>query len=152
MEIKVIAIQIDQPEWATIRKIRYEVFVLEQKVDEEEEYDEFEETSHHFLALADEKPVGTARWRKTDKGFKLERFAVLKEYRGLHVGDKILRKILAEVIPKAAASFQAIYLHAQTQAVSFYAKHGFETYGPVFEEANIEHRAMRWANLATDLS
>lgn len=152
MKIKVIPAGTDQPEWALIRQIRYQVFVEEQKVDVSEEYDEFEETSHHFLAYADDKPVGTARWRRTEKGFKLERFAVLEEYRGMNVGFEILKRILDEVIPKAAAAFQAIYLHAQIQALPFYKKQGFEVYGPEFEEANIKHRAMRWADLTRDLS
>jgi len=142
MKIEVIPIQIDQPEWALVRQIRYEVFVVEQEVDLEEEYDEFEETSRHFLALADGIPVGTARWRTTEKGYKLERFAVLKRFRGMKVGDEILRVVLKEVVPKAQVDSKPIYLHAQLQALPFYAKQGFESYGPEFVEANIRHQAM----------
>ena len=142
MKIEVIPIQIHQPEWAFVRQIRYEVFVVEQKVDLEEEYDEFEETSHHFLALANGQPVGTARWRTTEKGYKLERFAVLEQFRGKQVGNEILHAVLEEVIPKAKADSKLIYLHAQLQALPFYAKQGFEPYGLEFDEANIMHRAM----------
>ena len=151
MRVVVKHIQTTQlPEWELVRKIRYEVFVEEQKVDESEEYDEFEETSHHFLALADGKAVGTARWRKTEKGYKLERFAVLKEFRGMKIGEEILRFVLEEVIPKAQSELKPIYLHAQLQALPFYAKQDFEPYGLEFDEANIMHRAMRWVSKATD--
>ena len=61
--------------------IRKNVFVDEQKVSEDIEWDEFEYEAHHVLAFIEDKPVGTARWRKTQKGIKLERFAVLPEFR-----------------------------------------------------------------------
>ena len=61
--------------------IREKVFVEEQNVSKEEEYDEFELASTHLLASIDKKPVGTCRIRKTKSGVKLERFAVLKNYR-----------------------------------------------------------------------
>jgi predicted GNAT family N-acyltransferase len=63
-------------------QIRELVFVVEQEVDASEEYDEFEDTSIHFLAKLDGAPVGTARWRFTQNGVKMERFAVLQEARG----------------------------------------------------------------------
>ncbi len=58
------------------------VFVVEQEVDAAEEYDEFDDSSVHFLTKMDGSPVGTARWRFTANGVKLERFAVRKEARG----------------------------------------------------------------------
>ena len=60
-------------------QIRELVFVVEQEVDASEEYDEFEDSSIHFLAKLDSIPVGTARWRFTTNGVKMERFAVLQE-------------------------------------------------------------------------
>ena len=63
--------------------IREEVFVVEQEVAAEEEFDEYEEESHHFVALDErDNPIGSARWRYTDKGIKLERFAAKKNWRG----------------------------------------------------------------------
>ena len=71
-----------------IFEIRRKVFVEEQEVDAREEYDEFETSSTHLVAKFNSLPVGTCRFRNTEKGIKLERFAVLKEYRkdgvGLH--------------------------------------------------------------------
>ncbi|MEY3564095.1 MAG: hypothetical protein RJA23_265 [Bacteroidota bacterium] len=71
-------------------QIRELVFVVEQEVDASEEYDEFEDSSIHFLAKLDGAPVGTARWRFTANGVKMERFAVLQEARGQGVGQALV--------------------------------------------------------------
>lgn len=120
-----------------IFEVRRLVFVEEQMVDEEEEYDEFETSSTHLIAMLDSKPVGTCRYRNTEKGIKLERFAVLKEARSLGVGAHLLEKCLEEVDTSLY-----VYLHAQIQVVDFYAKFGFVKTGPLFVEANIKHYKM----------
>ena len=120
--------------------IRRKVFVEEQHVSREEEYDQYENTSTHYLVYHDNIPVGTARWRKTDKGIKLERFAVLKESRNSGAGTAILDKVLQDV----AALDQPVYLHSQITAVNFYLKAGFEKVGNEFIEANIRHFRMTW--------
>jgi predicted GNAT family N-acyltransferase len=76
--------------------IRREVFVIEQMVSETEEYDQ-EDISTHFIAMYDGLPVGTARYRTTPNGIKLERFAILKSFRSLGVGSAILQHILQEL-------------------------------------------------------
>src|SRR5688572_19373940 len=98
-------------ELETVFEIRQKVFVEEQNVAPEEEYDEFEDTSAHYLATVDGKPSGVARWRETEKGVKLERFAVLPEFRNQEVGSHVLKAVLADVLPKHAG--KTIYLHAQ---------------------------------------
>lgn len=143
MDIQIKTLRAGDPQWAVVKAIRYEVFVMEQKVDEREEYDEFEETSHHFLALADNRAAGTARWRKTDKGYKLERFAVVESFRKSGVGSALVKAVLEEVLP-LRKSDELIYLHAQVQALPFYAKLGFEEFGEEFVEAEILHRKMKF--------
>ncbi len=118
--------------------IRRKVFVDEQHVSREEEYDSHEEESMHYLVYVDDIPVGTARWRKTDSGIKLERFAVLKESRNTGAGSAILKKVLDDVIPTK----ERIYLNAQITAINFYLKAGFVTEGDEFLEANIRHYKM----------
>ncbi|MFT5970432.1 MAG: putative GNAT family N-acyltransferase [Flavobacteriales bacterium] len=118
--------------------IRNVVFVIEQEVDEREEYDEFEDESIHFLVSIDNNPVATARWRTTDNGIKLERFAVLKDYRGKGMGLKILKAVISD-LPKTEAT---VYLHAQVQVTGFYKKVGFNEIGDEFVEANIRHYKM----------
>lgn len=117
--------------------IRIKVFVDEQGVDKRLEY-EFEKESTHFLALMAGKPVGTARWRETENGYKLERFAVLKEYRAHGVGGALVKATLNEVLPTK----KKIYLNAQTQVVDFYGRYGFRPEGEEFEEAGIMHYTM----------
>ena len=117
--------------------IRREVFVEEQNCPPELEW-ENEDVSIHFLATVDDEPAGASRWRKTDKGYKLERFAVLSKFRGNGVGQALVQAVLDDL--PAGAGY--IYLHAQVQAVSLYERFGFEKTGPEFEEAGIRHYKM----------
>ncbi len=117
--------------------IRKEVFVVEQDCPPELEW-EFEDESTHFLARVDGSPAGAARWRKTDKGYKLERFAVLQSFRNLGVGQELVKAVIAD-LPSDA---NYVYLHAQIQAMGLYTKFGFVAEGPQFEEAGIQHFKM----------
>lgn len=126
-------------------KIRELVFVIEQEVDPAEEYDEFEETSTHFLARLEGKPAGTARWRFTKNGVKMERFAVLKEARGKGVGQALVAAVLEDVKSRPESEGKTKYLHAQLTAMPLYAKFGFQKVGEMFEECNIQHFKMELA-------
>lgn len=126
-----------QPDLERVFAIRREVFVGEQNCPPELEW-EFEDESTHFLATADDEPAGAARWRKTDKGYKLERFAVLSKFRGFGVGQALVLAVLNDL----PADAHYVYLHAQIQAVRLYEKFGFEKTGPEFEEAGIRHYKM----------
>lgn len=117
--------------------IRREVFVGEQNCPPELEW-EFEDESTHFLANVDGEPAGAARWRKTDKGYKLERFAVLQQFRGIGVAQKLVQTVLDDL----PADGNYVYLNAQVQAVPLYAKFNFVQTGRQFEEAGIQHYKM----------
>jgi predicted GNAT family N-acyltransferase len=117
--------------------IRREVFVGEQNCPPELEW-EFEDESNHFLATVDNEPAGASRWRKTDKGYKLERFAVLSKFRGQGVGQALVEAVLNDL----PADADYVYLHAQVQAVSLYERFNFKKTGPEFEEAGIRHYKM----------
>ena len=131
-----------EEELKEVFSIRKDVFVLEQKVAPENEYDEFEETSNHFLAKLNEEPVGAARWRITEKGIKLERFAVLKEARGKGVGTSLVQAVLNDIDSNPKTSGKTKYLHAQLSAIPLYYKFNFKKIGDVFEECNILHYKM----------
>ena len=123
--------------------VRREVFMKEQKVSEEDEFDVFDLTSTHFLAYDPAgNPCGTARWRKTEQGIKLERFAVLKTCRGQGVGALLLQHVLEDITQYPELPDQTIYLHAQTAAVDFYQKYGFRKVGDLFYECEIPHYKM----------
>lgn len=120
--------------------VRKEVFVKEQDVPEEEEIDQFEDTSEHIVVYDGGQPVGAGRWRLKDGHGKLERICVMKSHRSLGVGAIIMRALEKAAEAKGADSF---ILHAQTQAVPFYEKQGYRvTSGEEFLDAGIPHLEM----------
>ena len=122
--------------------IREKVFVEGQGVPATLENDIHDRTdARHYLAhTAEGTPAGAARWRETENGVKLERFAVLEEFRNQEIGATILHAVLAEV--RAELPDAEVYLNAQLRAVPFYERHGFKKQGEMFEEANIQHFRM----------
>lgn len=135
-EIQVIKVS-SQEDLETVFAIRRKVFVEEQDCPPELEW-EYEDESVHFLAKVNSAPAGAARWRKTEKGYKLERFAVLKEFRGMGVGQHLVEAVLSDLPDDAAY----IYLHAQITAIGLYKKLNFVAEGDLFEEAGIQHYKM----------
>ena len=138
MDIKVRNV-VNAEEMEIVRDIRHRVFIVEQNVPQHVEVDQFEESAKYLLATLDGHFVGTARWRKTTKGIKLERFAVLQEKRTYGVGRALVEFILEQVRNEAV-----VYLHAQDHVISFYEKFGFQTIGDLFYEGGISHREMVW--------
>ena len=130
--------QIDNPtELEEAFTIRKQVFCIEQNVSEEIEMDEFDEVATHILAYINGKPIGTARWRFTADGAKMERFAVLKEARGKGVGEALVNYTLDQLKDN-----DFIYLNAQESVIKFYEKFGFVAVENRFYEANIPHKKM----------
>ena len=138
MPVKLQARKVTDPaDLEKVFAIRREVFVGEQNCPPELEW-EFEDESNHFLATVDGEPAGASRWRKTDKGYKLERFAVLKKFRGLGLGQELVKAVLNDLPGDA----DYVYMHAQLGAIPLYEKFNFEKIGPEFEEAGIRHYKM----------
>lgn len=123
--------------------VRRTVFVLGQNVPADLENDTHDRTdaTHYLARAADGTACGAARWRVTEKGVKLERFAVLEAYRNQQVGAALLAAVVRDV--RAAYPEATVYLNAQLPAVRFYERHGFEKVGEMFTEANIEHYTMQ---------
>ena len=120
-----------------VLSIRKEVFIRGLNIPEHMEIDHNEDLATYVLAYIDNIPVGTARWRETKIGIKLERFAVLSEYRSNGIGQKMTKFIL-ENLHKS----KIIYLYAQKSAIKFYEKLGFKSVGNLFEEVGIKHQKM----------
>jgi predicted GNAT family N-acyltransferase len=118
--------------------IRKKVFVEEQEVGEADEFDEFEEESHHYLLKVEGKPIATARWRFIGDKIKCERFALLEEFRNQGFGSVLLNEVINDVKNKSST----IYLHAQLKAIPFYERIGFQKVGDQFTECEIEHFKM----------
>ncbi len=121
-------------------KIRTLVFVKEQGVDPDIEYDIYENQCQHYLLMLDDKPVGAARWRITEKGIKLERFSILPEQRNKGLGDEFVKQVLDDVLPLK----KPIYLHSQVRSINIYKRNGFEVVGGKFVEAGINHYLMEY--------
>lgn len=120
--------------------IRYQVFTLEQGIDQNLDIDGEDESSDHIIAYLDNMPVGTLRIRypKTNEA-KLERMAVLVSARGQKIGKKLMGFALVYLKEK---SLDKITLDAQYQAKGFYEKFGFQTIGEKFSEVGIDHIKM----------
>ena len=124
-------------------KIRDLVFCKEQKVSKKIEFDGLDEFCNHYLAKINELPIGTARIREEKKGtFKIERMAVLKEYRKKGVGKAIIEEILKNY--SNLNRVNNLTLNSQIEAKDFYKKFGFVEVGDEFIEANITHIKMMY--------
>jgi predicted GNAT family N-acyltransferase len=139
--IKAPAFSVEQVDWfagrESLRAVRWKVFVEEQHVPEELEWDDEDERSHHVIAVAaDGMPIGTGRLLRDGH---IGRMAVLKEWRGKGVGSALLQCLLSLARAKGNG---VVKLHAQTHAAGFYAKHGFVPEGGEFMEAGIPHVVM----------
>ncbi|WP_344014339.1 GNAT family N-acetyltransferase [Streptomyces thermospinosisporus] len=131
--------------------VRKEVFVAEQGVPEDIEYDAYDAGAVHVLAVREDgTPLGTGRLLHGEAAAAknggdasvgaLGRLAVLREARGLGVGAALVRAI--EDLARERG-LTAVDLHAQTHALGFYERLGYVAYGPEFEDAGMPHRAMR---------
>jgi len=131
--------------------VRKAVFVVEQSVSEDIEYDAYDAVALHVLAVREDGlPLGTGRLLYGEEAAaktggdlsvgSLGRLAVRAEARGLGVGVALVRAIEDAA---RARGLSAVDLGAQTHALGFYERLGYEAYGPEFPDAGIPHRAMR---------
>ena len=120
-----------------LRQVRETVFIQEQKVPAELEWDGIDAECIHALALdQDGSPVGTGRLLRDGH---IGRMAVLREWRKLGVGSRMMELLMAEA---RRLHYPRLVLNAQVSAVPFYARFGFVTRGDEFEEAGIPHLEM----------
>ncbi|MFO8099508.1 MAG: GNAT family N-acetyltransferase [Salinibacter sp.] len=130
-------------DWQAARAIRERVFIDEQDCPPDEEWDGHDASSRHVLGRVDGTAVATARWRTVPHNeeivAKLERFAVLPDYRGCGYGSRLVASVLADA---RRAGFATFLVHAQAHLKGWYAEHGFESTGRTFEEVGIPHVEM----------
>ncbi len=122
--------------------LRVEVFVLEQRVPAELERDEHDDEAEHVIALDESgRVVATGRLVRLDaRTGKVGRMAVAAPLRGKGAGAGVLAELERIAAERGLAE---IVLHAQMTAKGFYERAGYLVEGGVFEEAGIEHVAMR---------
>ena len=134
--------RIELGEWAALRepasRIRFSVFVEEQKVPAEIELDDWDARSLHALAYdAVGAVVGTGRLLPDGH---IGRMAVLAGARGTGVGTALLTALMQAA---RARGDRDVVLSAQTHAVPFYERLGFAVEGEIYQEAGIDHVDMR---------
>ncbi len=120
--------------------IREKVFIEEQKVEPQLEWDGMDEEAIHLLAFKDKKPIGCARFFVIENQMQLGRMAVLKEYRGGNIGSSLIEKAIT--IAKLN-HLKTIYVSAQCHAIDFYKKFGFKVTSDIYLDAEISHRDMK---------
>lgn len=134
-------LQIIPANWAAhatqLAAIRRVVFIDEQQVPEDLEWDGEDEFAQHWLAHVDDQYVGTVRLLRNGH---IGRMAVLKPFRNCSIGTALIQAVIAQA---SLQNLRELYLHAQIHALDFYHRFGFAAEGPVFQDAGIPHRTMR---------
>ena len=126
-----------QTDFQDLRRVREPVYVIEQNVPIELEWDALDPLCHHVIARdADNRPIGTGRL--TPEG-KIGRMAVLREWRGRGVGEALLQSLIDRA---RSLGWTEVQLNAQVGAIDFYTRYGFTAFDDEFEEAGIAHQAM----------
>lgn len=120
------------------RFIRKMVFMKEQGF--ENEFDDIDDQAKHVVIYSQLQPVATCRIYKTADGtYHIGRICVLMEYRGAHLGSKLL-KLAEEEIKKEA---DTAYLDAQVRAIGFYEANGYAPFGDEFDDEGVPHIHMK---------
>ena len=144
-DIKLVITQIrDEAELFQALAIREVVFIEEQHVPETIERDAEDARAYHLLAFAEGHAIGTGRLvvlpsppkGETGTWGQIGRMAVLQSHRKHGVGNLLLRELEREARRRGLAG---VLVHSQLYALGFYECHGYQTVGPVFMEAGIEH-------------
>lgn len=133
--------RIERTSWESDREklsqIRRKVFIEEQQVPEELEWDKQDDSAIHLLALLEGQPVATLRMLGDGH---IGRMAVLPQYRKQGIGSSLMQTIMAIALNEGLVE---VHLDAQTKAIPFYQRLDFEAEGEEFMDAGIPHRHMR---------
>lgn len=148
------AIEISAIRWEThqeeLSRIRTRVFVEEQQVPQEDEWDNKDQNAVHFLVTDAQHAIGCARLLEEPidgvMHYHIGRVAILEPWRGRGIGFQLMLQVL-EYCHQTAASYP-IYLHAQYERQGFYETLGFVAQGGLFMDAGIPHITMYYTNAA----
>lgn len=120
--------------------LRVAVFIVEQEVPHEEEFDDLDAISVHFIARDDGKPAGTARVFEQGNIGKIGRVCVAKSHRGTGLGAKLIETCLEEL--ETRPHLAQAKLGAQNHAIDFYKRFGFDVVGNEYMDGGIPHHDM----------
>ena len=128
---------LENSEFEIAKKIRMQVFVIEQQIPEELEYDEKDEGAYHFIAEVNGIPAGYCRVYDFNGIGKIGRVAVLKDFR-----KRGIASMLIKYAEDSLSMFKSWLLHSQTYIVPLYEKCGYTRVGNEFIEDGIQHYKM----------
>jgi len=121
-------------------RLRRAVFITEQKVPPEEEFDQDDLTAHHLVAILDGEVCGTLRVIYSDEHVKIGRVAVSAAARGHGIATLMLLHAMKD---HGSARDNRFYLTAQTDKTGLYERFGFKAFGPEFLDGGMPHLAMK---------
>lgn len=136
----ILAEAVTAADMEAVRQLRAAVFIDEQGVPAELEWDGRDAEARHLLAREAGVAVATLRWRVLDDVGKIERVCVARPCRGRKLGAALMRRVLTEL--RATPGVRRARLGAQLSVTGFYEGFGFAAFGPVYDEAGIPHRDM----------
>ncbi len=143
---EILIVDADSPYMTAAFALRSEVFVDEQAVSPELEFDGLDDGAIHLVALCKDEVAGTLRMLDGGGCVKIGRLAVRKSLRGGGIGKRLMQAAMAHA---AAGGHRKVLLHAQLEVKEFYTGLGFQSEGGVFHEAGIPHVVM-WKRLPCD--
>ena len=129
-----------EDDMVAVRQLRETVFVQEQNVPAEIEWDGKDDDARHLLAWAGEHAVGTLRWRRVGSAGKVERVCVDAAMRGQAVGAILMKRVIDDI--RALDGLNSVKLSAQVSVIGFYERLGFTAHGAIYDDAGIPHRDM----------
>jgi predicted GNAT family N-acyltransferase len=120
--------------------LRREVFIHEQHVPPEEEFDAYDLTATHVVVVLDGNVVGALRIVFLPGHAKFGRVVVAASARGKGIASKMMRFAMDYAAGRGETRF---YLTAQTDKLALYEKLGFVAYGEEFQDGGMPHLAMK---------
>ncbi len=141
IHVTIFRAEADTDQFKAALTLRLEVFVAEQGVPREMEVDEYDAVATHLVAELDGVVVGTLRLLRLGAQVKIGRVAVSCAWRRRGIGTRLMRQAMQ--FAEAAGAIDVV-LDAQLDSMPFYEPLGFKAEGPVFDDAGIAHRRMRW--------
>jgi predicted GNAT family N-acyltransferase len=138
-ELEYLAVDFDGPYHDSIVKLRYEVFVDEQKVPVEIELDDHDPVCGHLVAVDADKVVGTLRMIDSDKTMRIGRLCVKADTRHRGIASRLMEMALSHA---RKSKYKNVVLDSQIDTIAFYEAFGFLAQGPVFDDGGIDHRKM----------
>ena len=137
--IYLLKLHFEDNDFAIIKDIRKNVFANELGIPESNLFDKYDETCDHFILFDEKNPIGTIRFVRVEKNVKLERMAILSEFRAKSYGKNAILQLKEYY---QTQGYSKIILDSIYHVRNFYKKCGFLEEGKIFQRVGIDHIRM----------